>query len=167
MTTMLGAIVIDGVIGLGSILLGCLIALATLVGIIRGTKWKTAYEVESAAADGLRESLKDSLERGERLERALERAREDAKRAADAAAAAAKEGADRLAEAVATIARLESLPNLARVIETIDSHEQRAEARYESTELRSQERHDKSVHVLDVLLERVTDIATTNGEVHP
>ncbi len=131
---MIGAIHFTDTITLGSVILGCAVAFGVLVAVVRGVRWRVAAEVSSAAADELRKALAD--------EKALSADREQ--RALDQLTQARGQ----LDKAQQTIARLESLPDLARVVSLLDSHE-----------VRAQERHESVVQVLQALTERIT----TNG----
>lgn len=139
---MIGAIHFTDTITLGSVVLGCAVAFGVLVAVVRGVRWRVAAEVSSAAADELRKALADEKEisaaREQRLNDDLARTREDA-----------RQRADDLRTAQQTIARLEQLPDLARVVSLLDSHE-----------VRAQERHESVVQVLQALTDRLT---TTNG----
>jgi hypothetical protein len=128
--TVLAYVEFTDTITLGSVIIGSVVAIAGLFGISRGVKWRVAAEVSSSAADELRKALSDEKEiSASRETRLVEEAR------------AAREA---LTAAQATITRLESLPDLARVVALMDAHE-----------VRAQERHESVVQVLKALTERI------------
>lgn len=86
----------------GVIILSALAAVATVVGIVYGVKWKTAFQVEHA----VRETLDDRV-------RGLVHERDDVIDKLEQATAA-------LHDAAKTISRLEALPNLERVLELMN-----------------------------------------------
>lgn len=100
-TTIAGAIEATGAVKLIAIAGGLLAAIATIVGIVYGAKWKSAYDVEHAlmAAHADRADL-------------MTAERDEARQKLEQAAAV-------LVDAQKTIARLEALPNLERVLELI------------------------------------------------
>lgn len=116
---------------LGAGILSVIGALAVIVGVIYGTKYKVGYEAASAAAKELRESLTDERDRVSRMEQQI------------------VSGADQLKQANATIARLESLPDFAKIVELLDAHE-----------VRAQERHESVTGVLQALTDRILEGGT-------
>jgi hypothetical protein len=93
-------------ITLGSLIVGLLLAVATLVGVFYGVRYKVSYETASARAGQLSDWLDEALEREKRVEgRLLESLRK------------LEDMALQLAECQATIARLEALPNVQAVVE--------------------------------------------------
>lgn len=108
------------------VVLGVVAAFGLIAASIFGVRYKVAYQAENAAAESLRESLDDERGRVKRQEEALSSVRDQLKHAND------------------TVARLEALPDLARIVKILDAHE-----------LRAQERHEKTASVLTALVERV------------
>lgn len=93
-------------VSIGVIILSGLAALATIVGIVYGVRWRIAYEVERKAREGV-EALADAS--AERV-RGLAHERNELLHKLEDATTAIK-------EAEKTVARLEALPNLERVLE--------------------------------------------------
>jgi hypothetical protein len=131
-------------IGLGTILLGALVALTGLAVLFYGVRWKSAYAVASTQAEELRKALNDERERAERAE-----GRE-------------RESLKLLAEQKRTIARLESLPDLSKILEFLGRQEDTAAKRTADAlsvvdqlltahEERAVERHDGQIAVLSGL----------------
>lgn len=97
-------------ISTGVLVLGAVGVVATIVGVVYGVKWKTAYAVQVAVAAGVQRLLDLSEERAQILrdERDAMQAKYDKSTAA-------------VNEANKTIARLEALPNLERVLELMST----------------------------------------------
>jgi hypothetical protein len=132
-------------ITLGSVIVGALVAIATVAAVIWGARFKVSYQAASAAAEELRKSLNDANERGNRLEKALQ------------------EALTTIGEQKETIERLAALPNLERVIQLMSDTAERADAHaarrlehgitrieqlFDAHEERALDRHDKTVAVL-------------------
>jgi hypothetical protein len=150
-------------ITLGSLIVGVIVGLAGLAVLAHGARWKANYEIERARADSLDEGREAYEKRSRRLEQELKEAQ-----------AQSIELAQVLGDAKETIARLEQLPNLERVIGLMaeTSRRQDAEAdrrlavgienveRFVQIELaghekRAQERHEAQLGVLTLLSEAV------------
>lgn len=87
-------------INLGTVILGALIAFATVVGIAYGVRYRTAYEAANGRANQLHEWLNEALDREKRLH--------------------AMVGEQRM-----TIEELQKLPNLASIVEAMHRQENR------------------------------------------
>jgi hypothetical protein len=94
----------------GSIIVGILVSIGTLLSIIFGIRYKVAFETERAAREATKVNAEETGKRADRLEGALLDARH-------------------------TIAALEKRPDYERVLtifqETAQSHETRAQDRHE------------------------------------
>lgn len=102
-TATAGTLELSGTVRFLAIVVGFLAAVATVAGIIYGVKWKSAYDVEHA--------LKGAVE--DRLDLVVHE-RDEAREKLEHTTAV-------LAEANATIARLESLPDFKAVMDMIGS----------------------------------------------
>jgi hypothetical protein len=107
-------VTIENALTISTSVLGFLLAVSALVGVIYGARYKVNYESAHALAETRGEALDDERERVKQLEqRIVEMSAEgDGLRA--------------------TIARLESLPDLSRLVQILDQHEQRALERHEA-----------------------------------
>lgn len=124
---------------LGALVVGALVSIAGLVAIVAGVRWRVSAEVSSATADELRKARADDKEiAADREARRTEELREALTRE--------ERTSEALRAAQQTIARLESLPDLARVVQLLDAHE-----------VRAQERHESVVEVLHALTDRLTN----------
>jgi hypothetical protein len=88
---------------------GIIATFATILGVIYGVRWKIAYEVECKAREG-----------GEALNAALEERIRTLAHERDEFGVKCEELDRTLREAQKTIARLEALPNLERVLELVN-----------------------------------------------
>jgi hypothetical protein len=100
-TATAGTLELSGTVRFLAIVVGLLAAVATIAGVIYGVKWKSAYDVEHA--------LKGAVE--DRLELVIHE-RDEAREKLEHTTAV-------LAEANATIARLEGLPDFKAVMDMI------------------------------------------------
>lgn len=135
--TLLLAIRWTGTISIGVAALAGIAAVGTIVGIIYGVRWKTAYEVQHATSDALAERAKTL---------ASERADLDAK---------LKEATTAIRNAEVTIARLEALPNLQAVLELMTATFDRIMNRVE--ELHTENR-DAGADRMRVLVEKIDEL---------
>lgn len=126
---------------LGAVVITALVALATVVGILYGVRYKVAYEASAAAGDELRKALADAHIR----EDSLREAAVEVKRQHDQLVHSLREQIDKAHQ---TIAKLESMPDLAQLASLLDAHEVRAQERYEAAERRMSERHTAEIEVL-------------------
>lgn len=133
-TATAGTLEVTGAVKLIAVIVGFLAAVATIVGIMYGAKWKSAHDVVSA--------LKDAL--AERVDLVVHE-RDEAREKLDQIAAV-------LVEAQKTIARLEALPNLERVLELISDTFTNLASRLEELHLE----HEK--HAKDRQRDLVTEI---------
>lgn len=133
---------------LGAVILSVVVAIATVIGILYGVRYKVSFEASAAAADELRKSLVDSHNR----EEALREAAVEVKRVHDTLVISLREQLDK---AHSTIAKLESMPDLAALAALLDAHEVRAQERYEAAERRMAERHTAEINVLTVLADEI------------
>jgi hypothetical protein len=124
----------QNVITTGQIVIGTLLTAATLAGIIYGVRYRTAYEVENKVAEGNRQLYEMKDAESKEL------------------AAQLLEAKDMIAKQSATVARLEQLPNLERVLQLMGDlavkQDAAAERRLEHamTLLRAEnERHEQKV----------------------
>lgn len=93
-------------ISLGAAIIALLLMIGTLVGIFYGVRYKVSYETAASRAAQLSEWLDEAQEREARVEQRLAEALE---KVAECTAA--------LADAQATIARLEAMPDVSKVVE--------------------------------------------------
>lgn len=100
--------------------LGAFAAVGTIVGIVYGVRWRIAYEVECKAREGER-ALNEALE--DRI-RTVAHERDDV-------VAKLEQATNALRDAEKTIARLEALPNLERVLDLMGSTFERIMGRVE------------------------------------
>jgi hypothetical protein len=126
-TTAASTLELTGSVRLLAIVVGLLAAAATIVGVIYGAKWKSAHAVEKALNDALAERVNLVVHERDEAREKLEKATAV------------------LVDAQATIARLEGLPNLERVLELIGDTFSRLATRLEDLhrehETRAQARH--------------------------
>ena len=102
-TATAGTLELTGSVRLIAVIAGFLAAVATIVGVIYGVKWKSAYDVEHA----LKGAVEDRLD-------LVAHERDEAREKLEHTTAV-------LAEANATIARLEGLPDFKAVMDMIGS----------------------------------------------
>jgi hypothetical protein len=130
-----GALELTGSLKLIAVVGGFLAAVATIVGIIYGAKWKSAHAVEVALNNALSERV--SL---------VVHERDEARVKVDEVAAV-------LLEARQTIARLEALPNLERVLEllhdTFTGLATRLDEQHRDHEKHAKERHRALLAAID------------------
>lgn len=152
----LGSTDFTNTITTGSIIVGALVAIATIAAIVWGARFKVSYQAASAAASELRKSLADAIDRGNRLEAALH------------------DAMTTIGEQKQTIERLSSLPNLERVIQLMSDTADRADVRaserldrglirieelFDNHERRAVDRHE---HLLPVLAGMAANLEKLN-----
>lgn len=118
------ALELTGSVKLVAVVVGAFAAIATIVGIIYGAKWKSAHAVERALSDALTERLNLVVHERDEAREKLESATQT------------------IVDAQTTIARLEGLPNLERVLEMIGDTFGRLATRLEDLH-REHEQHSK------------------------
>lgn len=113
-----GAVDWSSTITLGSLIVGILVGFAGLVVLGYGARWKAAFESEKVVAESYRDGREAFQARADRLEIELRetRARND-------------ELAELIGEQKKTVARLESLPNLERIVQVMADTAERADTR--------------------------------------
>lgn len=153
---MILAVDFEQTVGLGSLLVGLIVAFVGLVILFYGARWRAAYTVAATQADELRKALGD--ERG-RAERAETRERDSLRI---------------LAEQKQTITRLESLPDLSRILDYLAKQEEGAVVRARDAvaavesflavhEERAQDRHESQIAVLSGLAAHLEKMKKANG----
>lgn len=139
-TTAAGTLELTGSVKLLAAIVGLFAGIATIVGIIYGAKWKSAHAVEKALNDALSERVSLVVHERDEAREKLEAATQT------------------IVDAQKTIARLEALPNLGKVLEmvgdTFGRLAERQEALYEEHETNAKERQR-------LLLEAIRKPATT------
>lgn len=126
-TATAGTLELTGTVKLLAVIAGLFAAISTIIGITKGAKWKSAYDVEHALKDALTDRV--SL---------VVHERDEAREKLDEVAAI-------LLEARQTIARLEALPNLERVLELIGDTFGRLATRLEDLHAQH-DKHAKARH---------------------
>ena len=115
-----GLLAIDwsSTIGLGSVVVGIVVALAGLAVLGYGARWKAAATASEAGMKAERDTREAFKARADRLEIELRETR-----------ARNEELAHLIGEQKKTIARLEALPNLERVVNLMAEQQERADVR--------------------------------------
>lgn len=130
----------DNVITTGQLLLGILLAIAALIGVFYGAKFKVAYEAADALAEARGEAIADAKKREDDLQSAL---------------ATSKEANAQLR---ATVEKLEALPNLQRLVEVMTENALRTEEvrmrQFDSLDEHSRERTEQAVQGVVEAVER-------------
>lgn len=152
-------------ITLGSIFIGLLLGLFGLFVFAYGARWKAAYEAEHAAAASLKDGREAFQLRAERVEAELKESM-----------AQRDKSLQLIGEQKATIAKLEALPNLARIVEIMGetsvrqdaAADQRVELAITSIEsyvaeqlahheARAQDRHDAQMGVMEAIADKLNE----------
>lgn len=160
---MLLAIEVTSTITLGAIIISAALGIASIAVFGYGVRWKAAAQISEATATVYAEGREAYKERSERLEVEL-RESSEALRACTQALGESKE----------TIARLEALPNLQRILETMGEQsvhqDAAADVRVEEAlgrletfmdqtltghEKRAQDRHDAQMELLATMVEKL------------
>jgi hypothetical protein len=128
-TTFIG-VAYSNTISAGVLLLAGVVSIGTVAGVIRGVRWKSAYEAERA----VREAGDDRI-------RGLAHERDDYKAKLEEVSAA-------LAEARETIHRLEALPNMAKVLELVTESFERLVGRQEAMHTENKIDGDRRLQIL-------------------
>lgn len=150
------AVDFEQTVGLGSLLVGLLVAFVGLVVLFYGARWRAAYTIAATQAEELRKALNDERGRAERAE-----ARE-------------RESLVVLADQKQTISRLEALPDLSKILEFLAKQEEGATVRTRDAvaavesflavhEERAQDRHESQIAVLSGLAAHLEKMKKANG----
>lgn len=140
-------------LSLGTTILATILALGTLVGVLYGAKWKSRWDQAQATIDLY---AKNAAGQENRANLAIDTATQSADRAATEKDTLLHQLVDTREE----IGRLRALPDLAGLVELAQTHDKRAQERFEAGEARSQERHFETVEVLRALVLRLEPEAT-------
>lgn len=135
-TTTASTLEMTGTVKILAIVVGMFAAIATIVGIIYGAKYKSAFAVEKA----LKEAYADRVS-------LVVHERDEAREKLDAATAT-------IIEAQKTIARLEALPNLGKVLEMIGDTFGRLAERQEELHNEHEKHADERQRVLLAAIEK-------------
>lgn len=157
------AIHLTNTITLGAVIISAALGVASLATFGYGVRWKAAAQVGEATAQVLREGREAFKDRGDRLERDLRDSQE-----------ALRACTEMIGEQKETIARLEALPNLQRILQTMGEQSVRADAaadvRVEGAlgrletfvgeslsghERRAQERHEAQMDLMAQMIDKL------------
>lgn len=127
----LAAASFSNTVSLGSTIIVAILALATLIGIIYGAKWKSRWDQAQATIELYAQNAKGHEDRADLAQKAMTDLA--GKTASDKDALLRQ-----LADSREEIGRLRGLPDVAALVELSNANETRAQERHEAT-LRGQE----------------------------